>query len=206
MRITQIKTLKSGRLGLFSDECFLVSLDEATLADSGLAAGDELSDSELEDLKSRAEEAKAREKALRLLTMRDHSAAELRRKLGRTLSEGAVESAVGRMEELGLIDDGRFAARYAAELVNRRKFGRRRVIYELLRRGIDRETAERVVDAVAADPVEDARELLRQKFPRGLPDEAARRRAVGALQRRGYEWDEIRRALEIYGMDGENAD
>ena len=206
MRITRIKTLRNGRIGLFAGERFLLSLDEATLADSGLAAGDELTEEELESLKAWVEEARAKDKALTLLAMRDHSETELRRKLRRTLSEDAVENAVGRMEELGLIDDGRFAARYAEELVNRRKFGRRRAVYELMRKGVGREAAERAVDALHADPVEGAAQLLRRKFPRGLPDEAARRRAVGALQRRGYAWDEIRRALDAYGMDEEDAD
>ena len=206
MRITRIKTLKSSRFGLFDGEQFLLSLDEATLADSGLAVGDELTEEELEGLKARAEDSRAKDRALTLLAMRDHSAKELRDKLGRKLEAESADRAVARMEQLGLIDDGRFAASYAAELVTRRRYGRRRAVYELIRKGIGREAAEEAVDALDADPAEGARALLRQKFPRGLVDEADRRRAVSALQRRGYDWEDIRRALDTYGMDEENAD
>ena len=128
MRITQIKTLKSGRFGLFEGERFLLSLDEATLADSRLAVGDELTDEELDGLKAQAEDSRAKDRALTLLAMRDHSEKELRDKLGRKLDTQAVDYAVARREQLGRIDDGRFAAAYAAELVTRRRYGRRRAV------------------------------------------------------------------------------
>lgn len=48
------------------------------------------------------------------------------------------------------------------------------------------------------DPAEQLRDLLERKYARGLGDEKSRRRTVAALQRLGYRWEEIRRALEEY--------
>ena len=205
MRITQIKPLKNGRYGLFSGDDFVFSLDEATLAESRVAAGDEIGPQELEALRAKAQRGRAREKALRLLTMRDHSREELRRKLERTVDADAAREAVGRMEDLGLVNDGEYAARYARELIQRRDFGRRRAVFELCRRGIGKETAEQAVDAVDGDPLQRAERFLRAKYPQGLADEAARRRAGAALARRGFDWEDIRRAIE-YIEDEENAD
>ena len=205
MRITQIKQLKNGRYGLFAGDDFVLSLDADTLAGSGIAAGDDIGPEKLEALRGKAQQGRAREKALRLLTMRDHSREELRRKLERSIDAGTAEEAVGRMEELGLIDDEAYAARYARELIGRRNFGRRRAVFELCRRGVDKAMAEQAVEAVDGDPLRRAEQFLRGKYPQGLPDEAARRRAGAALARRGFDWEDIRRAIENI-EDEENAD
>lgn len=205
MRITQIRALKNGRFGLFSDDDFVLSLDADTLAESHIAAGDEIGPEALEALRGKVQQDRAREKALRLLTMRDHSREELRRKLERSVDADAAREVVGRMEDLGLVNDGEYAARYARELITRRNFGRRRAVLELCRRGIGKEMAEQAVAAVDGDPFRRAEQFLRAKYPQGLADEAARRRAGAALARRGFDWEDIRRAIENI-EDEENAD
>lgn len=67
-----------------------------------------------------------REKALYLLSLRDYGRAELEKKLRDEAGEDAAAEAAGRMEELGLLDDRRYAARLAGDCVGRRCFPRRR--------------------------------------------------------------------------------
>ena len=54
---------------------------------------------------------------------------------------------------------------------------------------------------MAVDPAQQLRELLARKYARNLQDEKGRRRTVAALQRLGYRWEDIRRALEEFMPD-----
>jgi SOS response regulatory protein OraA/RecX len=48
--------------------------------------------------------------------------------------------------------------------------------------------------------------LLQKKYPRGIADDGARRRASAALSRSGYTWEDIKQALKNYGTDEQDAD
>jgi regulatory protein len=81
---------------------------------------------------------------LRLLSVRAHSRAELRRKLGRRGYETvAIEAAVARLIELGYLDD----ASFARSLVRRRGAlrGPLALAAELAARGVDRSLADAAV-------------------------------------------------------------
>jgi regulatory protein len=206
MIITAVKELKNGRFGLFEDEKFLFSLDAETFADCGLHAGDEIDEAQLEGIRDLADGKFAKEKALTLLSYRDHSKEELRRKLMRSAGQEAAEAAVGRMEEIGLVNDGEYAERLARELFENKAYGRNRVVYEMLQKGLDKELANSVAESLDDDPPARALRFLKKKYPRGVADEKARRRAAAALSRCGYDWQEIKQALKTYGTDEQDAD
>jgi len=130
--------------------------------------------------------------ALRALTRRDHSEAELRRKLtGREFSAEAVEETIGRLKESRYLDDRRFALNWAESAVrNGRGYGYR-VRFELSRRGIAEELAAEVMTQVNAEygETDTIKALVLKKFPGFDPlsaDERQRRRIIGYLQRRGF--------------------
>ncbi len=196
-KITAVRLLKNGRYGLFSDETFLLSLSGSALADAGVAAGDELDDGEMAELRARMQRDKARNKALRLLEGRDHARGELVRKIARTEGAEAAEEAADEMARIGLIDDRAFAERFAAELFGRRLFGRRRVVLELCRRGVARALAEEVAGGQDVSPAARAERFLEKKYPRAGEDERERRKALAALDRAGYDWETAREALKM---------
>ena len=101
-------------------------------------------------------------------------------------------------EELGLLDDEAYARALAREMFERKKFGARRVRQELRQKGIDEETAAAVLAEFAPEPdgARDAiRELVEKKYPAAFGDEKVRRRAVAALQRYGYSFEDIMAVL-----------
>ena len=140
----------------------------------------------------------AKKRALALLDKRDYSRAELYRKLTEKGCEDvAAESALDRLEELGFVDDARYAPivvrHYAAK-----GYGRQRVQRELQRRGIPKALWE---EAMAEMPEQDETvdRLLRSRLKGAAPDDrAALKRAADALVRRGYGWEEINAAVERY--------
>lgn len=123
--------------------------------------------------------------ALRALTARAHSGAELRKKLLKRDPEDLyTETILARLEHLGYLNDAELARSEAA----RRGVGAYRVQARLKQRGLDAELIEETLQA--RDPerdLEEARELLAKRMPALLRGKNARSRAYGFLARRGYD-------------------
>lgn len=115
---------------------------------------------------------------------------ELERRLARAGYEpDEVEAAIADLEEVGLVDDERFA-RELAEAKRRRGMGRRAGLAALRAKGVDREIAEQAVGEVnPEDEADRAYELAIGRLERlqSLPPDVAYRRAVAFLVRRGFE-------------------
>ena len=202
MRITAVKPRRKGLSGLYLDEEFVMNLDTKTLLENRFDVGREIDDEELKDVIKQSNARRAKEKALWLLTYRAHSKKELEDKLRRTCDADAAETAVTRMEELGLSNAGAYAESCARRLLLDKKMTRRAALYELTRKGIDKETAEAVLEEIDVDYRENIRSIIEKKY-RDIRDEKVRRRAVAALQRLGYGWEDIKAVLETYDTQDE---
>lgn len=163
-----------------------------------------MDDEELHELLQASDAHRAKEKALYLLEHRSHSKKELTEKIARTAaSREAAQAAADRMEELGLLNDEDYARRYARELFTRKRYGPMRVKQELKIKGI----APELIDELLAEyqdedaTLENMRALLQKKYPGWADDEKDRRRAFAALQRLGYSYSDIRRAMEADEYD-----
>lgn len=195
MKITQIREQKNGRFAIYADGEYRLSADAQTIALNNLHCNAEISEDELETFAKSATEQFAKDKALTLLSYRDHSKEELKRKLERSVDEETADMAATRMEELGLVDDNAFAEKFAREMLFKRLYGKSRVLYEMEKKGLDRELSREIVEQLDLDSARRAKNFIEKKYPRGIADEKIRRRAVSALQRNGYRWDDIKEAL-----------
>lgn len=137
--------------------------------------------------------------AAKQLSYRALSAAALRDKLiEKGHSEDAADYAVAWLIERRLLDD----AAYAESVVRsyaRRGYGAARIRQELTRRGVDRGTAEAALLGYAPEPAQ-LRALLDKRLRGDVSDRKEIDKAVAALQRRGFSWQEIRDALAEYGQ------
>ena len=186
---------------VYIDGEYAMNLDTRVLLENRVDVGNELDDEALRELIDLSNERRAKEKALWLISYRDHSKKELKDKLVRTCDADAADKAVARMEELGLVNDDKFARQYARRLLLEKKLTRRAAAFELTRKGIDRETAEKVLGEIDVDYRGNIREIIEKKY-RNIQDEKVKRRAVAALQRLGYGWDDIKAVLEEYTDTG----
>ena len=136
-----------------------------------------------------------RERALRHLARRDHSRAELARKLAPHGETAEIEAVIERMRELGLQSDERYAEAFARGKAAR--FGAARLRSELARRGIDR---DRIDEALAGECVESeaerARAVLRGRFSSPPADAREWARQARFLQTRGFAPELIRKLLK----------
>ncbi len=136
-----------------------------------------------------------RERALRHLARRDHSRAELTKKLAAHGSADEIEAVIARMGELGLQSDARYAEAFVRSKAGR--FGNARLRLELGRRGIARELIEQALasESPAAD-IERARAVLHGRFAAAPADARAWARQARFLQTRGFAPELIRKLLK----------
>lgn len=158
----------------------------------------------------------ARWSAMRMLERRPHAIGEIRRKLERKGYEpAAIEAAVDRLKDQGLLDDEAFAAAFVRSRLARKPTGRRLLAMQLHVRGVDRTVATAAASAAgtaeADRAVEAARQYLRRKpfkHAGARTREAAmeRSRLMGWLFRQGFDPDAARKALAVAGVPEEDAD
>ncbi len=140
-----------------------------------------------------ADEAESRERAeaalLKKLRMRSLSVREARAVLiEQGLVAGAADDVVDGLVRHGYLDDLRLAEQLVHAGVDRKGQGRRAIAQSLAQRGIPREVAEAALAETDDDDAERALAFARQKARafRDLDRDAALRRLVGQLSRRGY--------------------
>jgi regulatory protein len=180
---------RRGRARIWVDGEFWAEIDADVAAERGLREGVALGVEQLEEVRVAGERALAMNRALHFLGYRARSRREVRERLRRYgYGEETVEGVVGRLEELGYLDDEEFARAAAREKA--RRYGPRRVLGELRRSGVDAELAQGVVDDEFAQrsELEEARSLAARRYNRGGSDAEARR-VYGFLMRRGYSAD-----------------
>ena len=197
MKITDIRPRRKGLSAVYIDGEYALSLDTQTLLEHRIDIGREFDDEELHDLIESSNERRAKEKALWLISYRSHSKKELRDKISRTCDRQSAEKAVERMEELGLVNDRDYAERCAQTLIFSKHMSKRGAAMELRRKGIESEIINEVLDDIEVDEREQIQAVIERKYPK-IDDEKIRRRAVAALQRLGYGWEDIKAVIESF--------
>ena len=196
MKITALSKRRHRLTAVYFGD-FCETVDTETLLLSGLREGSEVSEEEWQSLKETAEQNRAYEKALYLLEYRAHTKSELFTKLRTAFPAEVCEHALCRIERLGLCDDEAFARDFADELFNRKGFGKRRVAFELQKKGVDRDVIDEVLcEYEDSDPVEAIAAVINKKYSPLPEDDKKIQRVYAALARMGYGYRDIKAAVE----------
>ena len=133
-------------------------------------------------------------RALRLLSSREHSRAELERKLAHYEEEpGALAKVLDALAAKDFINEGRVVD----SVLHRRsaKLGTQRIKQELQAKGLEPEAVAEAVDKLRASEVDRAREVWRKKFGTPPKDAAERGKQMRFLASRGFGGDTIHRVV-----------
>jgi regulatory protein len=143
------------------------------------------------------------DQALSLLEFRARSVAELRSKLRQKGADGSeIEDVLRRLQDQKLLNDAEFAREFARTRVLGAGASRRRIVQELTRKGVARDIADRAVDDLqdseGIDPSATIQRVAEKKWRSlaKLDDFTRKRRLYAFLARRGFNPDEIRRAID----------
>lgn len=198
MKITQIEKYKGNFFNIYLDGAYAATLSERIIFEFGLSEGAELSQEKFDEAAETAQFYKARERAYYLLTYRDHSQKELAEKLRRNYPEETVEKVILHLVDLGLLNDRAYAEKLARQYLVTKKYGSRRALFEMQRKGIEREMAQEALDELDVDSHEQILGLLERKYGRKLEEKNGYRKALSALMRQGFSYDESSDALREY--------
>lgn len=130
--------------------------------------------------------------ALKILAGRDHSEAELRRKLAvKGFPDMTAERVIDKLRQSGYLDDERFALTWAESAIrNGRGYGCR-LKADLSRRGVAEDVIAHALQRLEAEHEESAvlSDLMARKFA-GFDfrqtDDRQKRRVISYFQRRGF--------------------
>ncbi|HCT17629.1 MAG TPA: hypothetical protein DIW36_09765 [Ruminococcaceae bacterium] len=201
-------TAKSGRkdkIHIYIDGEYLLTVDEIFWFSCGYVSGDEIDEEELTAFKEAAGSRRAFNSALNSLDYRDHSEREIRTKLLRKYDADYVEEAVGKLIDLDLVNDERYAENYARELYEHKKFGKMRIKSELRAKGIAADIANEAVDALFEDEdpdnIQRIVDIIGKRYYNRMNDDVGRKKVFAALQRMGYSFSDIREAMSEFSDD-----
>ena len=133
-------------------------------------------------------------RALRYLAGREHSRAELERKLkAHEETPGQLAQVLDDLQAKDFISE----ARVVESVINRRagRFGAARIKYELLNKGLGAEAVAAAVNRLKRSELERAQVIWRKKFDGPAPDAAGRAKQMRFLAARGFGGDVIRRVV-----------
>lgn len=133
-------------------------------------------------------------RALRYLAAREHSRAELERKLSiHEETPGQLAQVLDELQAKDFISE----ARVVESVINRRaaRFGAARIKYELQNKGLGAQAVADAMDGLKRSEFERAREVWRRKFDGPAADPAGRARQMRFLAARGFGGDVIRRVV-----------
>ena len=133
-------------------------------------------------------------RALRLLSGREHSRAELERKLARHEEEaGQLARVLDELQVKDFINE----QRVVDSVIHRRsgRLGAMRIRQELQAKGLDSEKVQEAVAQLKSSELDRAREVWCRKFDAPPVDAAGRGKQARFLAARGFDGEVIRRVL-----------
>jgi regulatory protein len=162
----------------------------ARIVAAWLSVGQELSDEKIAQLQADDEREVAYLRAIKYLNYRPRSRSELKTNLTRhNVSEEVVEEILGRLEEIGLVDDDRFANNWVENRSEFRPRSRRALRLELRQRGLEPETIEKSLAEVDEEGLAYQAAAKYARRLSGLDRTTFRQKMIAYLSRRGFSYE-----------------
>jgi regulatory protein len=191
-RSRQIVTLEDGSR---------FSLDDNLLVKHGLRLGVEVDGEAIREIAREDEIHRAKRYAFDLLVCRDYTARRMTKKLAdKGFSIEAINITIDTLKKMGYIRDERYARNWVSSRLRNNPRGRSLLKAELLRRGVDKATVDRVLDEIDESAeyqaaLKAARKQMRTHYAK-LNKVVARRRLYGFLTRRGFELELVKKVID----------
>ncbi|MBP7079688.1 MAG: regulatory protein RecX [Rhodocyclaceae bacterium] len=153
--------------------------------------------------------ASLRQRALRLLATREHTRAELTRKLSGQATQDDIALVLDALQNDGLLSDERFAASYVR--THAARLGRARLAQTLRAKGVSADLANHELDSQLnqdgqSDELERACLLWARKFGNVPADAREWARQARFLQFRGFSSEVVRKVLRDAKLAGDQMD
>lgn len=207
-RITRLEPQKrrADRFNVYLDDAFAFGLDQEVAVRHALHEGDEISESMINEVLLAEELAKAKNKALALLSYRSRSVQEIKEKLKeKGIDERIIDQTVDDFLRVGLLNDQAFASAYAQTRMIQKPMSKRLLLQELTKKGVAESAALPAIEESYGNQTEEslASEIVSRRMGRYRkdPPQKARKKIADFLARRGFSWDVIQRIIQQVELD-----
>ncbi|MCI0473131.1 MAG: RecX family transcriptional regulator [Ignavibacteria bacterium] len=203
MKITSIEhQKKEGRFNIFLDGEFAFGLYRETVYNFGLRVNDELTQPEIDRMRSEDELNFGKKVAFRYLNYKPRSEKEVRTKLlQKKISEKTIGEIITLLKDLKFIDDANYAKMYVESKVTLKPEGRRVLKMKLAGKGIEKELSQKTVEENYPEETEikKAKDLINKYSKRVKAKNPADRKQkiYRHLLSKGFAYDVISMVLKI---------
>ena len=192
MKVTALKlqARNKTRVNVFLDDEFAFGL--AKILALPLRIGQQLTEADVERLKTADAEEEAHVRAMRLLARRPRSESEIRQRLQKAgVAAPVIDVVLDRLRNSKLLDDEAFAKFWVENRTTFRPRSKRALQMELRRKGIAAPALEEALHDTNDAEAAYALALKRAKRLAGLPAPDFRRKLSEYLARRGFDYETV---------------
>ena len=205
MIVTNVESLTKTKFIVEVDGKFAFVLYKGELKRFGVIQGVELSEKIYQQIRTEIVLKRAKLRSMHLLTDTAKTEKGLREKLRQGhYPEDIIEQAMDYVRSFGYLDDRKYAESF---VLSRKESKSRKEIYAaLLQKGVSAEQIQEVLDEVYAE--EGEREAIRKLILKKHVDvlqanEEELHKLYGYLARKGFRYEEIRKAIEEMNADND---
>ena len=188
---------KRGRVSVFVDGEPALELSAKLASEQGIRPGRTVTGEELAELADLDARRRAMDSAVRLLSYGPRSVHELRDRLKRKSFEPEViDATVGRLKELGYVDDAAYARMWTESRQSARPRSARLLASELRLKGVAPQIANEATSAISDEEAAYEAASVRLKSLRGLQYKKFRDRLGRFLTSRGFGYGVARETID----------
>lgn len=136
-------------------------------------------------------------KAIQLLTIRDHSTLELVEKLKKTANLKIINQTIEELKNLNYLNDTNFATNLAKKLIIKKGLSKKRTIFELKLKGIDSQTAENVIANLQINTNQNIINMIKKKYEiKQINNLKTKQKIIRYFMQKGHSYEDIQTAIK----------
>ncbi|HHW89345.1 MAG TPA: hypothetical protein GX745_00370 [Clostridiales bacterium] len=191
-KITDITTQKNNksRVSIFLDGEFACGMEAIVALENRLKVGMQISLEELQELSRQSDLESAFTKAVKLLSRMLKTQHELKTYLvNKGYSLDLIDIVIDKLKSYNYINDTEYATAYINE--KKQKNGKKKMYFELKRKGISDSVLEKVLNKVTKEQEQQTIKRLAEKYINGKTlDVKLKKNLANYLYSRGFDWDD----------------
>ncbi len=189
------------KIAVYVDSKYTFSVLEYILTNENLYIGKELSEKELESIKSVSKNQEIKNKVIALISRRPRSEKEVIDYLRNRVDVEAIPSLISELKEKDYINDQSFANWWIDQRKTYTNKSKNIIRQELVKKGIARDIIDSQLENIdESDDLQSAKELLTKKKRllehKNLEKRELDQKLITYLQGRGFTWEIIKKVLD----------
>lgn len=200
MKITSIERSKRNKdkLMVYIDDEYNFSVSEEDYLTLNLYEKKEITEDEINYIKNSVNFRRAKSTAVRFLSLKLRSEAEVVQKLeNEGFDSNTIERVIEELKSLGYINDRLYVQKFIFDRSKLKPKSKKLLKYELINKGIKEEVIDEILSDWKVDESAVAEGLVRKKFGKyNLNDEKIIKKVYSFLQHRGFSYELASRVIK----------